>query len=132
MEETIIASNRASLEKVHAVTWERVKIVTKSDPYMNQLKQSIINGFHTDSSHLPIKLQPYWRYRADLSVVDDVIMYGDRVVIPPSLRPGICRSLHSTTRVLPARLKEPNHPYSGRAYQHRSIKPVINASCVGK
>jgi len=38
-------------------------------------------------------LEPYWKYRERLSIVDHFILYNERVLIPPSLRPEICRNL---------------------------------------
>ena len=34
-------------------------------------------------------------YRKGLHVIDDVIMYEDRVFIPPSLRPATMETLHA-------------------------------------
>lgn len=95
MERDMVATNKSSLENVHAVTWERVRDATISDGYLRQLKQYIINGFPTEIDNLPPQLQPYWRHREELSIVDQVVMYGERIVIPPSLRPNICQNLHS-------------------------------------
>jgi len=38
-------------------------------------------------------LEPYWKYRERLSIVDHVILYNERV-LPPSLLPEICSNLH--------------------------------------
>ena len=46
-------------------------------------------------NELPPQLQQYWRYRNDLYVVDNVILMGSRIVIPPPLRTEICKILHS-------------------------------------
>ena len=37
MEESIIATNRISLEKINVITWDRVKEATLHDPYLQQL-----------------------------------------------------------------------------------------------
>lgn len=95
LEGEIIAATKASLNKIQAVTWERVKSETQVDPYLCQLKELIINGFPREMSLLPPQLQIYWQYREKLSIIDQVIMYDDRIVIPPVLRPEICNNLHS-------------------------------------
>jgi len=38
---------------------------------------------------------PYWRYKDKLYIMDGVVMYDDRVVIPPSLRTAVLETLHS-------------------------------------
>ena len=40
-------------------------------------------------------LKPYWRYRESFYVSDGVILYNDRVVLPPSLRSKALNTLHS-------------------------------------
>ena len=95
MEQDILASNKNSLEKVHAVTWDRVKIATKSDYHISELKKHIINGFPAEIKSLTPQLQPYWRHKEDLSIVDQVVMFGNRIIIPPSLRAIVCQNLHS-------------------------------------
>ena len=47
------------------------------------------------SNELPPQLQQYWRYRNDLYVVDNVILMGSHIVIPPPLHTEICKILHS-------------------------------------
>jgi len=95
LEEEIIASIRSDHDKIHAITWERVRSATNEDPYMHSLIDTITSGFPNDVSQLPPQLQPYWQYRDQLSVIDDVVMFGNRAVIPPALRPEVCSSLHS-------------------------------------
>ena len=95
MEEQIVAAVRWDHDKIHAVTWERVRTATINDHYMQILVNEITNGFPDDQSQLPLQLQPYWQYRHQLSVIDDVVMLGNRTVIPPVLRTEICTSLHS-------------------------------------
>ena len=94
METDIIASARTALNKVNAVTWDRVKQATLRDEDLQQLKSYIINSFPPYSKTLPSNIQPYWRHRHDLSIVDEVILVGDRILIPPSLHNEVCKLLH--------------------------------------
>ncbi len=94
LEETVVASIQAAVNKVQSVTWENVRNSTASDPDLQQLKQLIINGFPPKSS-LPGPLHQYWKFREGLSIVDDVIMYENRAVIPVSLRANVCKNIHS-------------------------------------
>lgn len=95
MENDIIAANNVSLDRIKAVTWSRVKEATISDPYLKDLKVLILTKFPASSSDLPAQLQPYWKYGNDMSIIDDVILIGSRILIPPSLRGEICKILHS-------------------------------------
>ena len=95
MEVSIIASVQSSLNQIQVVSWDKIKAATVADPYMSQLKKYILEGFPETPDELALQLQPYWRYRSELSVVDDVIMYDDRIVVPPPLRRSVCDILHS-------------------------------------
>ena len=77
------------------MTWNRVKEETLSDVHLTQLMQFIVDGFPANSSELPLPLQPYWCHRNKLSIVDDVVMFENRVLIPPTLRQEVLDSLHS-------------------------------------
>ena len=92
----IIATNTLSLSKLESITWERVKSATNANADLHELKQQhIIHGFPKYKNELTSSLQPYWRFRNDLSIIDEVIMFEDRIVIPPSLRDKVCHILHS-------------------------------------
>ena len=78
-----------------AVTWDKVMIATQSDEYMLQLLDTIEHGFPTSKLDLPKDIQEYHQYRDDLYSIDGLVLYKDRIVIPPSLREDILNILHS-------------------------------------
>jgi hypothetical protein len=65
-----------------AITWDRVKEATASDNNMEKLLSIIATCF---LHQLPGDLQEYYQFRDHLHTVDGVIMYKERIVIPPSL-----------------------------------------------
>ena len=95
MEELIVAGNKAFLEKFRAITWEGVKKAVESDPSMQKLVHLVEEGFPISRDELLPEVQSYWQHRKKLWVVDRVVMFEDRVVIPPSLWPVVCESLHA-------------------------------------
>ena len=94
LEEGIIASARATLQPIAAVTWERVQKETARDSSMLELMKLASTGFPEVSGELPPLLLPYWRFRKGLMVIDGVLMYGNRTVIPPALRKEVSDHLH--------------------------------------
>ena len=85
----------STLAAVKAVTWLDVQTATSGDPIMMSLLHTIIEGFPSEKKELPVEIQGYFPFREDLSVVDGVVMYGDRIVIPPVQREQILETLHS-------------------------------------
>ena len=78
-----------------AVTWERVKLATTSNRDKTQLIDIIESGFPNFRHELPRALQEYYQFREHLYTVDGVILYKNRIVIPPSLRQHVLTVLHS-------------------------------------
>ena len=84
---------KSELNKVKAVTWEIVKQATQKE-YSDLLKLIEV-GFNVDKQSVDPQYVDYWEYRDGLFVFDGVIVYGDRVVIPPSLRAEVLETLHA-------------------------------------
>ena len=88
-----------------SVTWQRVKNETSSDPDMHQLlelvEQDCIPELRQD---LPVKLRNFHQYRHDLIAIDGIILYKERVVIPPRLRPEVITTLHAARQGVQAML----------------------------
>ena len=95
IQQLVVAGIKSALEEVKAITWERVKDETQTDPQLSQLNELITHGFPSNIKDLPASLQPYWVHRNDLLVFDGVVLLGERVVIPNSLRGEVSACLHS-------------------------------------
>ena len=94
LEESVIAAVRSNLDTFEAVTWERVRDETSKDIHMLQLLDMAEHGFPDSSQLMSPQLSSYWRFRDDLSSVDGVLIYANRIVIPPSLRDAVCKHIH--------------------------------------
>ena len=68
----------------------------RQDAEYNHLKQVITIGFPKEKSELPLELHPYWNDRTELSVINDVIFRGQRLVIPKLMRRSILQHLHAS------------------------------------
>ena len=90
-----VAAARRSADVLTAVTWERVRDCTIRDENLQLLKTHIQSGFPSFRDDLPHTLQPFWQHRDKLSTIDEVVMMGDRILIPQTLRAEVLRALHS-------------------------------------
>lgn len=83
-------------ESIYAVTVtsEDIQQETKNDPTL----QSVINylnlGSPSDKKDITDEIQPYYIRRNNLLVVNNSLMLGERVVIPPKLRNKVLRHIH--------------------------------------
>ena len=76
---------------------DRVKAIkeeTANDPTLQGLKCTIVQGWPENIKDVPTPIRQYWSFRDELSVEDGVVMKGQRVVIPDSMKEDILEQLH--------------------------------------
>ena len=94
VEPAMAAAIRRDAETVSSITWDLVALETRTDPGMCALLKAIRDRF-PDNCRLNEGVSDHCRYRQGLYETGDVILYNDRVVIPPSLRETALKALHS-------------------------------------
>ena len=94
-EVTYIQGIIGETEKMFAVTWESVKRESEEDAGMRLLSNYVRNGFPESKKDLPEQIRCFWEVRESLRCFGSAVLYKDRIVIPPSLRPNIVENLHS-------------------------------------
>ncbi|XP_043234951.1 uncharacterized protein K02A2.6-like [Amphibalanus amphitrite] len=73
-----------------------VRAAAAADPELIALTDLILNGFPEHRSQLDPRLRPYWGVRDRLAVDDGLVVCGQRLVIPPSLRRATLERLHAS------------------------------------
>ena len=81
-----------------------IRATTQVDDTLTTLKNVIMSGWPTSRVDVPLAAIPYFHYRDELTVQDGIILRGERVVIPTSLRPDIKQKVLASTwhQLLPA------------------------------
>ena len=74
---------------------EQIRTETISDPQLVDLSSMILNGWPDYQSQCPYSVREFWNCRDELSVVDQIVMKGHRIVIPQSLRSEMLDKLHT-------------------------------------
>lgn len=93
-EHAVMASIRQESEELTSISWQILAQQTAADDGMQALLDTVHAGF-PETSRSDARTAPYWRYRDSMYASDGVVMYEDRVVVPPSLRNQVLRGLHS-------------------------------------
>ncbi|XP_061887621.1 uncharacterized protein K02A2.6-like isoform X2 [Entelurus aequoreus] len=73
---------------------EQIRKETIADETMKELKSTVQNGWPDNKKDCPLKIQDYWNCRAELTVVDDIVLKGSKFVIPYSLRKQMLEKIH--------------------------------------
>ena len=74
------------------VTSKQIAAVTQRHPVLSHVVRHLKNGWPTAKPNAV--LLPFWSRRHELSMEQGCILWGIRVVIPPSLQPQVLEELH--------------------------------------
>ena len=67
---------------------------TASDPVLQQLKQFILNGWPQQKQQIPPEVKPYFAIRGEISFNEGLLLKGQCIIIPASLRPTMKEIIH--------------------------------------
>ena len=72
-----------------------VRRETEIDKEFQLLKHTILNGWPECRKDCLPQISEFWNYRDELSVMDDILLKGEKVLIPLSLRPKIFKCIQT-------------------------------------
>ena len=75
---------------------KEIREFTLRDASLQALIHIIQSGWPDSKKALPDTVKPYYADRAYLTVYDDIVYYGPRVLVPQEHRPSIARRLHKS------------------------------------
>lgn len=64
---------------------EQIRRETEKDETLKDLKRMIIWGWPEHKSDCPLRVQDYWTCRTELSVVDNIVLKGNKCVMTSSV-----------------------------------------------
>lgn len=78
--------------RILPVTAEAVKEATGSDPLLKRIKEAVLKGWKQDKADR--EFHQFFLRRESISIYDNCLMYGERVVIPRSLQLFVLKQFH--------------------------------------
>ena len=75
-------------------TMEKYVKATEQDEELAVVSRYIVDGWPNCRKMCASRAMAYWNFRNELSLVDGVVFYGDRLVIPVALRVEVLSALH--------------------------------------
>ena len=73
-----------------------IKDETIQDTGLQQLKEVVQKGWPDEKHKCPPHTLPYWNFRDELSVHDNILFRGERVIVPTKLRHSMLKIIHGT------------------------------------
>ena len=80
---------------INDVVIQELKVETEKDPILSELKCTISQGWPQEKCDLSPVVTPYFDYRDELVIEDGIILRGDRLIIPLSLRSKMKSKIHA-------------------------------------
>ena len=96
LEKEMESVNAFSFLSVTPLGLARVRQSTKADDGMALLKGVIQAGWPDTLEEVPWRVRDYFHYRDELTVQDGLILKGERLVIPLSMREEVKQKLHQS------------------------------------
>ena len=93
--EQVETINNLSSTPLNQSSLEKIREAAEKDPVMTSLQRTISEGWPDDKKDLSPELRPYYDFRDEMSLEEGVIVRGERIVVPSSLRYDMKQKIHS-------------------------------------
>ena len=94
LESKLYTVNSITLIPMDETKLEQIRIHTEND--LNSLKSTILDGWPLQKEHVKQDIRHYFNFRHELTIHDGIILKGERIVIPKSLRKEMMEMVHSS------------------------------------
>ena len=85
--------NVAQISMLPPVTSDAIQIATRTDPILGKVLRYTQNGWPLN---FPSELKPYWTRHEALTVEQNVLMWGIRVIVPKRLQNQVLQEIHTS------------------------------------
>jgi transposase InsO family protein len=73
---------------------EKIRKETSNDTVLSKILDIYLVGWPTDRNKIEDCLKPYWTFRDEIHIIDDLVFKGNCLVIPQSLRSEMLNLIH--------------------------------------
>ena len=86
--------NKVSFPPISEARLGEIQRETECDEILQLIKSTILQGWPEDKDKVPVSLIPHFHVRDELSVQNGLISWGERVVVPKSVRSTMIQAAH--------------------------------------
>ena len=95
VEEDLYAAITSVTAELQLVTWEKLKRMTRDDAVLTVVMEMVERGFPDSQHDMPVETKKFHGFRRELLILDGVLCYKARVVVPCALRKEVLDTLHA-------------------------------------
>lgn len=89
--EDVVHSINISTDKL-----KEFKYYTKNDYILNELTKVFKVGWPKDKNKIKDEIRPYWKFRNEIYVDDDIVYLDERIIVPKKLQKEMLKKLHES------------------------------------
>lgn len=94
----VVAQCSLNGDDLRAISWDKVRLSTSSDRLMQHLIVQIEEGFPDNRAETAADIRDFHHIKDDLYMMDGVVMFGERIVMPLGLWKEAIDTTQSTSR----------------------------------
>ena len=72
----------------------RLQVETEGDEVLRKIKTYVRSGWPDSVKSVEPEIRPFWGVHNDISIIDDLLLAGSRIIIPQSSRQEVLREIH--------------------------------------
>ena len=76
--------------------YEEFQKETKIDPELQAVLAMVKNGWPDTKGQVPIEARPYWTFRDEVAIAEELLFKGTRLIVPKFLRPEMLSQIHKS------------------------------------
>ncbi|KAK3744137.1 hypothetical protein QZH41_006175 [Actinostola sp. cb2023] len=73
---------------------EEFRQQTKGDPILQDLHNTVMEGWPNDKGKAPLSIREYWHIRDEITAHNGVLLRGERLIVPTLLRNEMLQKIH--------------------------------------
>lgn len=75
---------------------EQFRAETLADPVLQKLQRTAHNGWPSEKSSVDLAIREYWSVRDEINQQDGILLRGERLIVPSSLRKEMLHRIHES------------------------------------
>ncbi|XP_052123376.1 uncharacterized protein K02A2.6-like [Frankliniella occidentalis] len=90
----VVIHTMTNLSPISGPLKDKIREESNQDEELQMLKRIVLDGWPEAINKVEAKIKPYWQKSSDIHLDNNLLFYGQRVIIPVKLRKGMLEKLH--------------------------------------
>ena len=74
----------------------KIQKATEEDREMQILRDTVLNGWRERRDQVPMEIRPYWNFRDEITIAENLLFKSQKLIVPKSLRKEMLAIIHES------------------------------------